>query len=96
MPRSRVTDRSELAPVHISSDATTLACVDGPELLVYEASGAPRWKHFCGELLVGVRATRDEVVTVDDDEFWEVLPAVVFQDDVPALDDTVIAVGLSP
>ena len=33
------------------------------------------------------------LVTVDEDEFWEDLPSVVFQDEVPALDDTVIAVG---
>ena len=30
---------------------------------------------------------------MDADEFWEDLPAVVFQDEVPALDNTVIAVG---
>ena len=65
MAWSRVTESSERAPVHISSDAATLACVDGPELLVYEGRGAPRWKHFCGELLVDVRAIRDEVVAVD-------------------------------
>eukprot|EP00038_Savillea_parva_P001566 m.105281 g.105281 ORF g.105281 m.105281 type:complete len:559 (-) comp10548_c0_seq1:1400-3076(-) len=33
------------------------------------------------------------LVTVLDDEFWDGIPAAEFQDEVPALDDTVVAVG---
>ena len=32
-------------------------------------------------------------MTVDDDTFWEGLPAVELQEAVPGLDDTVVAVG---
>ena len=33
------------------------------------------------------------LVTVDDDEFWRDMPLTRFQDAVPDLDDTVVAVG---
>lgn len=33
------------------------------------------------------------LVTVDDDDFWRNIPQVSFSPDVPALDDTVVAVG---
>ena len=33
------------------------------------------------------------LVTVDDGAFWESMPTTSFQDAVPALDDTVVAVG---
>lgn len=33
------------------------------------------------------------IITVDDDSFWDDLPAVEFQEKVPELDDTVCAVG---
>lgn len=36
---------------------------------------------------------RPPLLTVDDDEFWEGLPTVKLQEVVPALDDTVVAIG---
>lgn len=38
---------------------------DGPELLVWDADGQPRWKAFCDDLLVDVGIAEGGVLTVD-------------------------------
>ena len=35
------------------------------------------------------------ILTVEQDEFWEGVPVAQFQDEVPSLDDTVVAVRTS-
>jgi hypothetical protein len=40
-------------------------CGDGPELLVYNGDGSPRWKKFCDDLLMAVAATPLQVMSCD-------------------------------
>lgn len=49
--------------------------------------------NFAGRVLCESVLCDLAIVTVDDETFWEGLPAVTLQDEVPSLDDTVIAVG---
>lgn len=44
-------------PFAISPDASLVVLGDGPELLVYDGGGAPRWHRFVGEIVVGVAAS---------------------------------------
>lgn len=53
------------AGIHFAANGTAFAVCDGPELLVYGGDGSPRWKHFCEDVLVGVRVTPSGVITVD-------------------------------
>lgn len=49
--------------------------------------------NFEAKVLVSSGMCDLALVTVEDDEFWVDVPAVVFQDTIPNLDDTVVAVG---
>jgi S1-C subfamily serine protease len=49
--------------------------------------------NFAGRLLCESEVCDLALLTVDDDDFWTGLPSVIFQDAVPELDDTVLAVG---
>jgi S1-C subfamily serine protease len=49
--------------------------------------------NFAGRVLCESVLCDLAMVTVDDDTFWEGLPSVTLQDEVPSLDDTVVAVG---
>lgn len=49
--------------------------------------------NFAGKLLCESELCDLALLTVEDETFWDGVPAVTLQEDVPALDDTVIAVG---
>ena len=49
--------------------------------------------NFAGRVLCESELCDLAMVTVDDETFWEGLPSVSLQDQVPELDDTVVAVG---
>lgn len=49
--------------------------------------------NFEGRVLCQSQISDLALLTVDDETFWEGVVAVTLQDDVPALDDTVVAVG---
>ena len=49
--------------------------------------------NFAGRVLCESVLCDLAMVTVDDETFWEGLPSVTLQDEVPRLDDTVVAVG---
>ncbi len=48
-------------PLSVSPDGGTVVCGDGPELLVYDGNGAPRFKHFLEDVIVAVAAAPDRV-----------------------------------
>lgn len=48
-------------PLGVSPDGGTVVCGDGPELLVYDGNGAPRFKHFLDDVIVSVAAAPDRV-----------------------------------
>lgn len=49
--------------------------------------------NFAGRVLCESEVCDLALLTVDDDDFWSGMPCVKFQDAVPELDDTVLAVG---
>lgn len=49
--------------------------------------------NFAGRVLCESELCDLALLTVDDETFWEGVPAVTLQEEVPSLDDTVIAVG---
>ncbi|MBX2796234.1 MAG: hypothetical protein KTR31_01155 [Myxococcales bacterium] len=55
-----------ITPVAFSADGDGLACVDGPEVLVYDGRGRPAFKQHLHDLLVGVAWLGDQLLTIDD------------------------------
>lgn len=55
------------APFHFQRDGFTLVCGDGPELLVYEPDGQPRWKKFFDDLVIDVGVTRNHILVLNPD-----------------------------
>mmetsp|Transcript_96497 Transcript_96497/g.191197 ORF Transcript_96497/g.191197 Transcript_96497/m.191197 type:complete len:537 (+) Transcript_96497:166-1776(+) len=49
--------------------------------------------NFQGRVLCESQLSDLALLTVDDDSFWDELPNIEFQEEVPSLDDTVVAVG---
>ena len=49
--------------------------------------------NFTGIVLFNSEVLDLSIITVEDDSFWEGMKPVKFQNDVPPLDDTVLAVG---
>ena len=77
-----VTDRHILTNSHVVRNGTRLSL---------ERHGRPG--NFEGRVLCESEISDLALVTVDDDDFWADIPAVKLSDAVPALDDTVVAVG---
>lgn len=49
--------------------------------------------NFEGRVICETELSDLALLTVDDDSFWDDLPTIHFQEEVPSLDDTVVAVG---
>ena len=56
---------NDAAPIDLCRQGGVLAVADGPELLVYDASGQPLWKQFCDHLIADVSASPADVVVLD-------------------------------
>ena len=75
-------DKTIVTNSHVVHDNTSLRL---------ERHGQPG--NFAGRVLCESELCDLALVTVDDEAFWEGVPAVQLQGQVPSLDDTVIAVG---
>ena len=75
-------DKTIITNSHVIHDNTSVRL---------ERHGQPG--NFAGRVLCESVLCDLAMVTVDDDTFWEGLPSVTLQDEVPSLDDTVVAVG---
>ncbi|MBT3219306.1 MAG: WD40 repeat domain-containing protein [Proteobacteria bacterium] len=73
------------APYFYEPNGLCHVCIDGPELLVYDGDGGPRWKQFCNNLIVDAGATTELVITADLDglvSFWRAMDGQLV-DEVP-------------
>ena len=69
-------------------------CIDGPELLVYDGDGGPRWKQFCNNLIVDAGATAELVITADVDglvSFWRAMDGQIVDEVVTNSQPTAMA-----
>ena len=67
---------NDAAPIDLCRQGGVLAVADGPELLVYDASGRPLWKQFCEHLIADVSAAPADVLVLDTEGVMRRLRAI--------------------